>query len=329
VVFGGSDRAVVCVLGKGVRAATERADDESGRTTASVHVMAEPVTAGTLREEGTAYKRFDGSCVNAEEGRGVALHEFEAGAVGVMEGEDNAGGILAGGKVGWVSKPTRRKEYFTAITNSIVGELVLEILGRGNRAIWFTVDRDTADNDMSKAGDQDAASAGAKGGAEGRVENRDFLWGGGALECEDKVLSEGVGRGPMTGKKLERGADGVKAVSYIAHEFVGRHGVEKGGLRGGVVKDDGIVGATKRLREGSRLAAAKGHGVGRGGGSNGLNTRRGRGGVGSRGGFRFWLVAAPGNSGKGHRGGGGAKFREGGVRLGIEGGNGRVRDKAD
>ena len=43
VMVGSGNRAAVCMLGKGVRTTTKRADNESRWTTATVHVVAEPV----------------------------------------------------------------------------------------------------------------------------------------------------------------------------------------------------------------------------------------------------------------------------------------------
>jgi len=95
--------------------------------------------------------------------------------------------------------------------------------------------------------------------------------------------------------------DGVKFVSSVADELAGVHGMEEGGLGGGVVENDGIIRAAKSLRERARLAATEGHGVGRGRGSDGLNT--GRGGRRLRGGgrrrrFRLGFAFAPSNSGE-------------------------------
>ena len=62
-----------------------------------------------------------------------------------------------------------------------------------------------------------------------------------------------------------------------------------------------------------------------------MNARRGGGGLG-RGHCRgpvFGFAPAPSDGGEGHWRGGGAKLQEGGVRLGVEGGDRRVRDKAD
>jgi len=50
--------------------------------------------------------------------------------------------------------------------------------------------------------------------------------------------------------------------------------MEEGGFGGGVVENDGVVSAMEGVREGVRLTAAERHGVGRLGGSDGLNTGR-------------------------------------------------------
>jgi len=263
VMVGSGDRAAVCVLGEGVRTAAKRADDESRWTMATVHIVSKPVATRTLGKERTAYKGFDGASVNAKEGRWAMLHQLEARAVGVVEGKNNARGVLAGGKVGWVSKPVWRKKDFTAVTDSVMGKFALKVLRGGSGTIGFAADGDATDDNMLEASDWNAR---AEGGAEGGVINRDVFGGGGALEGEDEVFPEGVGGGPPAREKFEGGADGVKAVSHITHKFAGGHSVEKGGLCSSVVEDNGVISASERFWEGAGLMTLKGHGVGRGGG---------------------------------------------------------------
>jgi len=128
-----------------------------------------------LREKGSAYKRFDQPGVHAKEGGGAALHHFETGTVGVMEGENNAGGIFAQGKIGRISKPSRRKKNFTAVADGITGKFSFKILRGGGGAVRSTSDGNATDDNMSETGDGDTAGAGTEGGAEDGIEDRDVL----------------------------------------------------------------------------------------------------------------------------------------------------------
>jgi len=200
MMFGSSDGTVVCMFREGVRAATKRADNKGGGTAASVDIVAKAMAMRALGEEGSTYKGFDRPGVHAEKGGGAALHHFETGAVGVVEGENNAGGIFTGGEVRGVSKPAWGKEDFMAITDGISGKFTLEILRGGDGAIGSTADGNTADYNMTETGDWDAPGARAEGGTEDGIEDGDVFWGWGALKGVDKVFPEGVGRRPLAHK---------------------------------------------------------------------------------------------------------------------------------
>jgi len=109
--------------------------------------------------------------------------------------------------------------------------------------------------------------------------------------------------------------------------------MKEGRLCGSVVEDDGVVGASKSVGEGTRLTTAKRHGVSGSRGSDGLNTGRGRGGLWGGGGgrrrFGFVFTFATGHSGEGNRRGCRAELGKSGLRRVIESGNRRVGNKAD
>jgi len=87
---------------------------------------------GALGEKGTADERLDGADVDPKESRGAALHHFQAGTVGVMEGKDDAGGVFAWREISRVSKPTRWEKDFTAVTDGVMRELACEVLRGGD-----------------------------------------------------------------------------------------------------------------------------------------------------------------------------------------------------
>ena len=70
VVLCGSDGTAVSMFRKCVRAATKRADDEVGRATTPVDVVAQAMAPGALGEEGATYERFDRADVDSVKGGG-------------------------------------------------------------------------------------------------------------------------------------------------------------------------------------------------------------------------------------------------------------------
>jgi len=74
---GGGDGAAVGVLREGVGSATEGADNQGGRATAAIDIVAESMASSALRKEGTTYKGFDGTNVDPKEGGGAALHHLD------------------------------------------------------------------------------------------------------------------------------------------------------------------------------------------------------------------------------------------------------------
>jgi len=225
-MFGGGDGAAVGVLREGVGPATEGADNQGGRATAAIDIVAESMASGALRKEGTTYKRFDGTHMNPKEGRGTSLHHFEAGAIGVVKGEDDTGGIFAWWEVSGVSKPSGWEKNLSAVTDGVARELLSEVIGSGDGAIRAAADGHAAENDVAETGDRDAAGTRTEGGAENVVEDRDVFGGWGTFKCEDEIFAEGVGGGPMSGEELEGGVNGVKLVASVADELAGVHGVE-------------------------------------------------------------------------------------------------------
>jgi len=138
------------------------------------------------------------------------------------------------------------------------------------------------------------------------VKDGDILGRGGTLKGVNEVFLERVGGRPAAGEKFEGAVDGIEFVPGVADEFAGVHGVKERRLRGGMVENDGVIGTAEGLGERAGLSATKGHGVSRGGGSNGLNAwRRGGGlwGGGGQGGFGPVPTLASGDSGEGKRGG--------------------------
>jgi len=226
MMFGGGDGAAVGMLRESMGSATEGADNEVGRAAATIDVVAKPVASSALRKEGTTYKGFDGTNVDPKEGGGAALHHLEAGAVGVMESEDNTGGVFAWWEVSWVSEPTGREKDLSAVTDGVARELPCEVIGGGDGTVGAAADGNSAKNDMAETRDGDAMGARAKGGAENVVKDGDVFGGWGAFKCEYEIFAEGVGGRPPSGEELEGGVNGVKSISDITDEFARVHGVK-------------------------------------------------------------------------------------------------------
>jgi len=175
VMFRGGNWAAMSVLSEGVRAAAKWADYKGGGAAASINVVTETMTARALGEEGSADKRFDRADVYAEEGGGSALHHFQPGPVGVVESKDDARSVFTRGKVGGISKPAGGKQNFTAVANSVSGELVLKVSGRGNGAVGFTTDGNPTEDDVAETSDGDTPGSGAEWETEYVVKDRDVF----------------------------------------------------------------------------------------------------------------------------------------------------------
>jgi len=225
-MFGGGDGAAVGMLRKGMGSATKGAYNQTGGALAAVDVVAEAVATGALGEERAAYKWLDGASIDPKEGRGAPLHQFKAGAIGVVKGEDDARSVLAWREVSWVSEPTRWKKDFASVADGVARELACKVLGGGDRAIRAAADRNAADNDMAEACDGDAAGTRAEGRAENVIEDGDVFGGRGAFKGEYEVLMEGVGGRPASREEFEGGVDGVEPVTSVANEFARVHGME-------------------------------------------------------------------------------------------------------
>jgi|SRR6267142_381918 len=175
MMFGSSHGTAVGMFWEGVGAAAERADDKGGRTSAAVDVVAESVASSTLGERGTTYKGLDGANVDTVEGRRAALHHFEAGAVGVVEGKDNAGRVFSWWEVSRVSEPSGLEEDFTTVADGVTGKFSCEVSRGRDRAVRVATDRHATEDDVAEASNRDAAGAGAEREAEDIVEDRDVL----------------------------------------------------------------------------------------------------------------------------------------------------------
>jgi len=226
MMFGGGDGAAVGMLREGMGSTTEGADNQVGGALAAVNGVTEPVAAGALGEKRATYEWLDRASIDSKEGGGTPLHHFQAGAVGVMESEDNTGGVFAWWEVSWVSEPTGREKDLSAVTDGVARELPCEVIGGGDGTVGAAADGNSAKNDMAETRDGDAMGARAKGGAENVVKDGDVFGGWGAFKCEYEIFAEGVGGRPPSGEELEGGVNGVKSISDITDEFARVHGVK-------------------------------------------------------------------------------------------------------